>query len=205
MQQADYGKVFTNFIQPLSKLYNKNLNDEQMAAYVEDLAIYRAETLEISQKEIRRDSKYFPTIAQSIEACDKVQNIPKSTSQYSLGKAKYPWEIREDSKNKLVADYLAWFKNTSQICREAVAGKWDFELLNYVIAVAEIQAQMILNFPHIGWQSPVIFGYGTAITKEMHSSFFAEQRRIAAFGDIDVAIPTGRIENWKRNMAKEAA
>lgn len=106
--------------------------------------------------------------------------------------------VRDEQRN-LVDAYMARFKS-SPLFIEAEAHKWDLPLMLYAMAVADVQAQMLAPNANgwIGWNGPEIFGAGEKIDDGNKRLFFAEQSRLTQYGHIDVAIPTGMIERWKK-------
>lgn len=115
-----------------------------------------------------------------------------------------PWEVRKKSIDRMVGEYLEGFK-MGKTWHEAVAGKWDLDLIRYVSAVASAQAQMIIH-PEggIGWDGHAIFGPGAQITDDMRKQFFSDCKRQANFDMIDVPMPTSRIAQWKKNAEYDA-
>lgn len=110
-----------------------------------------------------------------------------------------PWEVRERQINSLVSDYMQNFI-FSQTWHEAVSGKWDLDLSRYVREVARVQAKMIVAPDRdIGWDGQAIFGSTEQITDALRKGFFGDCRRQAQQGFIDVGIPMGMIEKWKKN------
>lgn len=204
MKIDNYQKVTDNFINPLSKIFSKSLNDEMTAAYVEDLGEYSPKELDRAVLSIRRSLKYFPVIASAIEHCDDARRQmnyrPKADNQNSV----LPSAEREERARVLVAEYLHSFKYSSGYYSEALSGGWSRDLLEFVEAVAWIQAQRIVGQKSIGWNGGKIFGYGKSVSPEEARVFLDEQYRQADSGSIDVGIPTGRIEDFKKNPSKIA-
>lgn len=203
----NFQKVVTHFLDPLQKIYSKQMSDYLITAYVEDLADYSVHDLTIAAKEIRRERKYMPSIADAIEACEKAKRM-KNTNRSSTKPEDYknPWDERREIIEKNVAAYMEHFQNTHPIYYEALSGGWEIPLARFVHAVAMVQAQMIEKIPNgIGWHGGEIFGYGATTTPEEARVWLDEQWQIADRGYIDVGIPTGRMEEFKRWKAPSMA
>lgn len=199
----DFEKVVENFVTPLSKLYNKNLNEAQIQAFVEDLSRFTKPELLGAQLTIRRKNKYFPTISEAITACEALREREKKNNESASNPGKNPWQNIKDERKKMIAEYIDKFK-LSNIWFEAVNGKWDLSLWRFIYSVADVQAQMIQGRKNIGWNKPDIFGIDYALTDEEKASWFKIQRAQCQ-GGIDVAIPTTRIAEWKRDAGVDKA
>jgi len=106
-----------------------------------------------------------------------------------------PWEINEKRRYAILTDYLEKSSHTSTIFGDAFREGWAYDLMKYVKAVADIQAQKIAGIKNIGWDGMVIFPLG--VSKDDARVFLDEQYRIASEGEIKVSIPTGLIRHWK--------
>ena len=105
------------------------------------------------------------------------------------------WEVRDRAIEKRVSEYMAGF-SYRDLASEASRGGWDLDLLYYVRHVATIQAQ-IIEGAQVGYNSGVLFGYGSGIDKRDVSAWLDDQRKLCADGTIDIRIPTKRIDAWK--------
>jgi hypothetical protein len=109
------------------------------------------------------------------------------------------WQITDAKREDAVAEYMKNFMEASTIYRQAIEDGWSSDLYRYIHGVAMVQAQMI--YPQTGqegisWSSVDILGF--KFTDEDRKSFFAEQKRIADRGNIDVGLPTSRLEHFKQ-------
>lgn len=113
----------------------------------------------------------------------------------------YPWKTRKAARDKMVLEYLERFKNISTIYLEAISGGYGLGLWRYVQEIANIQAQMIITEPNgtIGWDSVICMGDKVPSDSEAYR-FINYQKQQADTGSIDVAIPSGAIGYWKKNV-----
>lgn len=108
----------------------------------------------------------------------------------------YPWDIRKAEIKKLVGEYMQRFY-TSPIYVEAQVGGYDIQLVRYVHAVADVQAQMITSDDKpFGWDGVAICGFNRISDKDFYK-FMCRQKQQASNGFIDVAIPTARLNDFK--------
>lgn len=107
------------------------------------------------------------------------------------------WKLRNDKRGRLIDEYIKNFIAASSIWSEAMRDGWDMELRDYLYCVANVQAQFIVGEQNIGYSSMGIWGAGNKIQDNEVSQFLHGQKRQAQTGFIDVAIPTGRIADWK--------
>ena len=90
---------------------------------------------------------------------------------------------------------------TSQVARLAWREVWAGQLLDYVQAAAWVQAQLICQVQHIGWDTKLAEGLG-----QFHSSqeaFAAYRRTIerpVERGQIRVTVPPSRLRRWQRSV-----
>lgn len=187
----NFQKVKSNFIDPLSDIYGKTLNDAQIDAFVEDLGRFTKSELIGAQLVIRRKNKYFPTISESMTTCESLR---ERDQRGNVDAGKNPWKEKNDARKKMISDYLAKFQSSS-LWVQAVREKWDMDLWRYAYAVADVQAQMIQGLKNIGWNSADIFGINTPISEEEKAAWFKNQR-VQCQGGIDVSVPTGKIMEW---------
>jgi hypothetical protein len=190
--QVDFDKVKRCIIDPMARHWNADLDSDTQADFVDDLARFSEETLKKAMQTLREEQKRKPSLAHVMEACKKFSPSRKDIP----GNTDLECHKREINKQKMVTDYVASYRN-STLYLEAYREGWDLDLLAYVYAVADVQAQMILGYQRFGWDGPSIFGYGE-LTDDTRNSFFKDQRRQAQIGTIDVGIPTTRIAEWKR-------
>ena len=113
------------------------------------------------------------------------------------------WELDDKEHKRLVGDYLRNRIKNSQLWYQAIDGGWSTSLYRYVYSVADIQAQRMLGIKNIGYSTVEIFGAGAKIDEGKIKSFLDRQCAIADGGIIDVAIPTERIESWKKQGKME--
>lgn len=112
----------------------------------------------------------------------------------------YPWEVRKRKSKRLVGEYMQRFY-TSPIYVEAQVGGYDLNLVRYVHAVADVQAQMIVaDDKPFGWDGVAICGFNNISDKDFYR-FMCRQKTQADNGFIDVAIPTARINDFKTMVA----
>lgn len=124
------------------------------------------------------------------------------TKTESRSYTKSPWLSKDREKDEMIDKYIKNFKTISTIYIESLRGNWDCDLWRYVHAVAEIQAQMILQFKNIAWSSMITFEK-TPDDTEVYR-FLSDQRRQASMGFIDVSIPTNHMNIWKKNAELRA-
>ncbi len=198
MQHTDsFSRVTQNFIIPLGKIFSKTLNDELMAAFVEDLGKYSAEVLVEGATICRRNSNFFPRINQAIDACEEAIAQHREPPKAKPLDYRQPWEKRDARIREMIDEYLEQFTRASTIWSESKTEGWDFSLLTYVRSVAYVQAQMMIPGGNgTGWDSARIFGT-PVVTDEDRNAFMGACRRQAETGFIDVAIPVGHIAEWK--------
>ncbi|WP_299074751.1 hypothetical protein [uncultured Paraglaciecola sp.] len=199
-----FQRIKENIIDPVEKLYSKNLNDFQIEAWVEDLAEFSNNELKEAVKILRQNKTYFPKLSEAMSACQSARKQRYSKDGYAKTGEGYitvqqKWQEREENIRRMVDSYIQHFKNTSAIYPEALRGKYEKSLLTYIDAVAFVQAQMIEGGGNgIGWSSINIFGCVGTPTPEEVALFFQNQRQLCSAGVIDVPIPTGKIREWKR-------
>lgn len=196
--QGTIAKIQRHVIDPLHGLFGATINEHLLDAYVEELGNYSEQTLDLAIKHIRRESKRTPTLANIIDAVYTVLNKQRRANAGSNSGKPFVNEIREKQR-ELVSEYCKKFKNYSTIYAEARRENWDLDLMKYVEAIADVQAQFIERNAngHIGWNGFVIFGAGNIITDEMKHVFFDGCKAQAERGSIEVGIPTGMIAHWK--------
>lgn len=125
------------------------------------------------------------------------KNTQEKASNFQPGEAQEnPWKVKERQYRKLIEDYIAGFRY-SNIWLEALTEGWDLDLWRYVHSIASVQSAMITG-SSVGWSGGDIFGYAIAITDIEKKIFLDNQNRQAQTGTINVAIPTGKISNWKK-------
>lgn len=196
----NFQKVVDNFITPLSKIFNKNLNEAQIEAFVEDLSRFTKPELLGSQLIIRRKNKYFPIISEAINACESLREREQRDSRSF---SKNPYQESDKNRQKLIAEYLVKFK-ASSLWFQAASEGWGLELWRYVYAVADVQAQMVLGMKNIGWSLIDIFGVNYQLTTDGEKAvWFKTQREQSGYLGIDVAVPAGRISEWKADAERE--
>lgn len=77
--QSDYDRINKHMIAPLCVQFGmKKMEDEVIEGYVEDLERFSEETLKAAFKQLRREAKRAPSLAQVIEACKGCS--PKSSN-----------------------------------------------------------------------------------------------------------------------------
>lgn len=199
MAQSDdlyFRRVFDAFIEPLQKIFNKTISDFLAKEYAEELKDYDKRVLNHAMTQIKRNQKYFPTIAHCIEACDDARNFlnTKRAVKHEDGFI-YPWEETAQQAQVMIWDYIANFKQVSQIWMEAVAEGWDSALHMYVHNVAYYQAQIITGQKNIGYSSEI---FVNPQDEGERKSMLHDLREQAKTGLISVPIPTGKIIQFRR-------
>lgn len=189
---------------PLEVLYGA-LTAPKKTLYHDAIKGYSDEELKRVFAHLRDSFPYqrFPSIAD-------IHTARKSTAAQSGGAGKGAdtlarHESAQDKRNQAIRnlsnEYAINFTKVSQTAEEANAEGWDWELIKYVHAVAHVQAQFIHPSPAghyaIDWDKIQPEGLDEPEAKKWRASFFAECRRVARTGMIDVAIPTAKITLWK--------
>jgi hypothetical protein len=192
--QADFDRVSRCIIEPIKRHWSAEFDSDMVADFVDDLARFDEKTLTQAMQLLRTEQKRRPSLAHIVEACKKY--APSRHGGIPNQSAKFPWHERDDERKAMIERYMEGFGHTSMMT-EAFRDGWDLDLRRFVYAVAEVQAQMIQGCKSVGWDGASIFGYGT-LTDEAKAQFFRDQTRQAQTGQIDVAIPTSRIEAWKQ-------
>lgn len=192
--KADFEKVSQHFLQPLQRIFNKQLNEEMTDAFVEDLCQFSTTVLHDAHVLLRR-KKYFPSIYEALAACGEATPQPKA-AEGSSTPTKWPWQVRHENAVKLTQDYVSAFfdRKPSMVIQAAAAGKTG-ELRQYVEAIAWVQAQIICHVVNIGYDSGRIFGHGVQVSEQALYHFFCQQRDQAAIGHISVTMCTGRLRD----------
>ena len=201
MNDADFKKVTESFLVPLCELFGKNLSESQVKAFVEDLAIYTPPELLGASVSIRRSSRYFPTIKDAIEACQKFRDRADAEDISKNGSRANPAIEKNNARVAAIQEYLARFRQ-SVMWMEAEREGWELFLWRYVYAVADVQLQMMSGLKNIGWNGVDIFGTQESITDDMKKDFFVSQRVQAKNGIVEVGIPTAKIKEWKLMVKK---
>lgn len=200
--QADFMKVDSIVIKTIERHWGAAFDADALDDYVRTLAKFDENALRKAMTKMIEEHKRKPTLAHIIDACKEQKSSGSSISDPN--NPNHPWVQVQKQVDKLVDDYLAQYKNISQLWRDAVRERWELDLERYIRAVAEIQAAMIVGQKNYGWKGPEILGINTIITSADKHHFFQEQKRIAAGGSIDVGIPTNRVDDWRRGMVWQA-
>lgn len=143
------------------------------------------------------------TVSEDIETLLRYQRkgIPMTDAQKEMLQKSMAKSL--PTARKLVENYLSEFMTVSTIWVEATREGWDHYLREFLYAVADVQAQMIIGEKNIGWNGPKIFG--AQLDDAVIKNFMADQNKQALAGYIDVAIPVGRIADWKAEIAWKAS
>lgn len=195
--QVEFDRVSRCVIEPIKRHWNAEFDPDTISDFVDDLARYPEPVLKKAIEHARQTNKRRPTLAHIVEACEKVKSPPERGSNPSV---KQPWDERDEKRNQLVIDYVSNYIAVSQLWFEAKREGWDADLMRYITAVAWVQAQMIIPGGRgIGWSGNIIFSH-TPKDQEIRQ-FMDDQKRQAETGVVSVAIPTGKITEWKEAAA----
>lgn len=185
---------------PLRELYGE-LSVEKESHYLDAFKRYTDTELKSAFVYLRDNHEYArcPSISdihKAIRASTK-----RGESQPTSSGGKMPWDIRADDRAKLVKDYLTKFRQDS-LYFEAAREGWDLALGDYIIAVGNVQAQMLIpgGGSGIGVDSTAIFGVGPNHSDEFkrkRDEFMRECRQQCQMGQILVTVPDERINHWK--------
>lgn len=198
--QADFQRVEKHIINPIQRHWNADFDSETIGDFVDDLAKFNENTLKSAMQKLRNEQKRKPTLAHVIEACRMLSDTGNGHRRSGVFDEKTPWKERDENRRKSIEAYIDGFKFGSSLYGEAQREGWTSPLLEYIAAVAKVQAQMIIPASNgISWDHGPIFGYGTVVNDDMRNQFFADQRRQAQTGSIEVSIPTGKIDIWKKH------
>lgn len=183
----------------VGELYGK-LTAEKEVHYLESLKSWTDGDLKETFSWIRDsfEGRYWPTINE-LHKARKASRGSLGLSGNRAGDFEQPWEKREREIRTMVNLYIEGFKQ-STLHSQAMAQRWDLQLLDYVKSVAHVQAQMIVASNNgIGWDSR-IFSYDQLRDLNfdaLRRAWFDQQRQAVAAGRIDVTIPADMIEQWR--------
>lgn len=184
-------------LEPLVTLFNE-LNEKKMALYAEALEKFDIATIKKSVLKVRDkwDRVSFPPPGVIVQECERIDEKPGHRSIHEP----MQWEDRDQRIRASANEYWINFTRVSSTYAEATADSWDRWLSDYVKEVAHVQAQLIYTASNLAIRWTLIQPgalKGDEIWK-FQKDFIKEQKRIAATGSIDVAIPTGKIDEWRR-------
>lgn len=199
MSQKDFEILIE--LNPLETLFTQ-LSDEKKALYVEDLRPFSIAVIRDAVKKVRSkwDRVSFPPPGALVTECNVIAGKGGATGiAQSDGSA--PWEKREKDIATATAEYVTRFMSISQIAAEARAGNYDDFLYHYVRGVAHVQAQLLHPRPDnrfcVSWHYIEPSDGDRAEKEKWRWQFTRDCFEIAKRGIIDVAIPTGKIEQWR--------
>jgi len=118
----------------------------------------------------------------------------------SIEAAPDPWVEKQKRCDKMVNDYISQFKK-SMLWLEAVRDGWDLHLFRYLYSAASLQSQLI-NGLNAGFDKTSVFGAGSIDDEDIYH-WKNRQRSQAEMGFIDISVPTGIIEEWKRCVSTQ--
>jgi hypothetical protein len=152
-----------------------------------------------------RTLKGFPSLADCIAACEKEAGVksPATTTQTYMESRNALDELLE-ANWKRALDYTRNFLISNSLGAQSRAEGWEYSLREYVEAVADIQANL-MNQWRGGFRSR---GNGSVVfhrdlTDQERWIWWEEQRAIAKTGSIDVGVPTGKIEEFRRAKRRQ--
>ena len=165
-----------------------------LAAYEQALGRFDRDTLQRGWDHAVAEQEYWcwPTPATLVAACRRCEPRQKPPSE----------EERRQEQAFAIADaYATRYMKTSHVARVARQEGWAGRMREYVHDAALVQAQLICQVGHIGWNAHLADGLG-----EFHSSqeaFAAYRKTVAktvAKGQIRVTVPPCRIRRWKEEQ-----
>jgi hypothetical protein len=162
-----------------------------LAAYETALARFDRETLQKGWDKIIADHNFWcwPNPGLIVEACRQCEKRPKPPSEE---------EQRRQQALEMAEAYTAHYMKTSQVARQARRDGWAGHLLEYVQAAAWVQAQLICQVRHIGWDTKLAQGLGQF--RSSSDAFLAYRKtaeKAVERGLVRVSIPQSRIHEWK--------
>jgi hypothetical protein len=193
-----------NAFKPLETLWTP-LTDEKYAIYCKHLQDYDIAVIQQAVELVAKkwDRLSFPPVGVIVAQCDALKTPAKTAGAWVFDGLN-PWEKLDKDIKRMVDEYLAQFMHNT-IADEARAGGWDHYLRKYVMIVAGAQAQLICKTPWGFSYSHEIIpeGLSAADTDTWLYGFTQDTKRQAATGFIEVAIPTGKILEWRQRADRE--
>lgn len=193
-------------LEPLGILFTP-LTDERRVLYLDALKRLTDTQLKGAFEILRENYEYtrFPSIAEIIKAGRS--STPPNERTDRGERLPNPAQLKDEERSKLVNDYCQKF-DKDYLMQQAQTGGWWWPLWEYVRAVANVQAQMIVPCPHgmIGYNGGALFGWGSIPNDEFYrrkAALFGECRKQAGMGAINVTVPDEHIEQWKRYVTTQ--
>jgi hypothetical protein len=171
--------------------------DEALRQYYDALAGYDRDTLHRAWQKVRAEHEYnvWPTPAKLVQAAELCLPRPRPPSETEQ-KRQRAWERAEA--------YADQFMKRRQLAKVARRDGWAGELRGYVQAAAWVQAQLMEGLEKEGISLPSELSRAGSY-RSSREALVACQEAFAgpvAAGEIDVQVPTGHIEQWKRQAAE---
>ena len=131
----------------------------------------------------------------------------QTTSQRQIHSARLadqPWEARDREIAEKVKSYMTQFQHTD-LHRQSAAEGWTRDLEAYVREAAFIQAQLIAGVSNVQFTNLVVPTAGYTSAREAFQAWRHGINEQVMAGRIDVAVPTGKIQEWREQAIWRAA
>jgi hypothetical protein len=169
-----------------------------LTSYEAALAGFDRGTLQRGWEKVVADHNFWcwPNPGLIVEACRQCEPRPKPPSEE---------EQRRQQALEMAQAYTARYMKTSQVARLARREGWAGQLLDFVQAAAWVQAQLICQVQHIGWDTKLTQGLGQFHTsKDAFAAYRKTVEKAVEHGHIRVTVPQARIRTWKeRSRAQD--
>ena len=141
------------YLPPLHLRQNHEAQGRAMAAYERALGRFSAATLARAWDKVVAEQTYWvwPNPGVIVEACRQCEPRNKPPSEE---------EQRQAIAHEMADQYVSRYMKTSQVAKLARREGWAGRLREYVHDVAWVQAQLICQVRHIGWDARLADGLG---------------------------------------------
>ncbi len=185
------------FIKDLQARFG-NLQRGGEAAYIEDLKQYTIIELYAGMEWLKENytKTTFPRVAEILQAIA----VAKPQKAYNENhKNTFPWAEREERAEQLLADFIKEFRLSLRF-QEAVIEGWSDALLDYVGALAWVQAQALAGVRAMGWDSKKLLppdAKGRSAT-ELYAKYIKPKVDNALMENkIVITIPGALLNKWR--------
>jgi hypothetical protein len=191
VREAIIEPMLVTYLPPQQVRHDSAARNRALAEYTKTLAPFDRETLERAWELVKATHLLviWPAPGTIAEACRQCQPKPRPPTE----------EERQRQKSLAMADaYTARYMKTSHLAQLARQEQWADRLREYVAATAWVQAQMICQVRHIGWDKLLLpDGERYRSSQAAFEAIRPALARQVEKGTIQVHIPQARIRQWK--------
>lgn len=191
-------------IEPLQEMLDVVIKPEREIHYLDACKRMSDTELRETFEWLRDNYEYhkFPSPAE-IQKARKASAALRPRKGNDRPREAQPWEERERRRKDLVDAYMKRFE-CSTLHSQAIAGGWRENLMDYVLEVSRVQAQMIESGPNgVGYNMGAIFGHNFIKGEDWQlnlTRWLQEQSQQASTGEINVTIPSEKISAWQKRV-----